>query len=163
MRAYDALKEYMDRAMAIRTAMTLFEWDNETLAPRQAGALTAEVIGSLSGEYFSIITGREFAACLAACQEEDGELTEAESANVRELAEELERIKCIPREEYQAFARLTAQAGAVWAQAKRDRNFMAFAPALASIIQYQKKFAAYRAKEGEALYDVMLDEYEKGK
>ena len=162
MRAYDALKEYMDRAMAIRTAMTLFEWDNETLAPRQAGALTAEVIGSLSGEYFSIITGTEFAACLAACQEEGGELTEAESANVRELAEELERIKCIPREEYQAFARLTAQAGAVWAQAKRDRNFTAFAPALASIIQYQKKFAAYRAKEGEALYDVMLDEYEKG-
>ena len=49
-------------------------------------------------------------------------------------AEELERIKCIPREEYQAFARLTAPAGAVWAQAKRDRNFMAFAPALASII-----------------------------
>ena len=75
MRAYDALKEYMDRAMAIRTAMTLFEWDNETLAPRQAGALTAEVIGSLSGEYFSIITGTEFAACLAAYQEEDGELT----------------------------------------------------------------------------------------
>ena len=69
MRAYDALKEYMDRAMAIRTAMTLFEWDNETLAPRQAGALTAEVIGSLSGEYFSILTGGEFGTLLAVCRE----------------------------------------------------------------------------------------------
>ncbi len=162
MRAYDALKEYMDRAMAIKTAMTLFEWDNETLAPRQAGPLTAEVIGSLSGEYFSILTGGEFGTLLAVCREGNEELTEAEAANVRELAEELERIKCIPREEYQAFARLTAQAGAVWAQAKKDRNFAAFAPTLSAIIQYQKKFAGYRAKQGEALYDVMLEEYEKG-
>ena len=38
----------------------------------------------------------------------------------------------------------------------------AFAPVLESIIRYQKRFAGYRAKEGEALYDVMLEDYEKG-
>ena len=32
---YQELKTYMDKAMAIKTAMTLFEWDNETLAPLQ--------------------------------------------------------------------------------------------------------------------------------
>ena len=51
-KSYDKLKTYMDKAMAIKTAMTLFEWDNETLAPKEAGELTSHVIGVLSGEYF---------------------------------------------------------------------------------------------------------------
>ena len=40
--------------------------------------------------------------------------------------------------------------------------FASFAPVLKEIISYQKKFAAYRAKPGQKLYDVMLDTYEKG-
>ena len=52
-KAYDELQTYMDKAMAIKTAMTLFEWDNETLAPREAGELTSKVIGVLSGESVS--------------------------------------------------------------------------------------------------------------
>ena len=39
---YEQLKTYMDRVMAIKTAMTLFEWDNETLAPQEAGELTSQ-------------------------------------------------------------------------------------------------------------------------
>ena len=55
-KSYDKLKTYMDKAMAIKTAMTLFEWDNETLAPKEAGELTSHVIGVLSGEYFQAVT-----------------------------------------------------------------------------------------------------------
>ena len=51
-KAYGELQTYMDKAMAIKTAMTLFEWDNETLAPREAGELTSKVIGVLSGNIF---------------------------------------------------------------------------------------------------------------
>ena len=56
-KAYDELQTYMDKAMAIKTAMTLFEWDNETLAPREAGELTSKVIGgSVEGNYFQAVT-----------------------------------------------------------------------------------------------------------
>ena len=58
-KAYDELRTYMDKAMAIKTAMALFEWDNETLAPREAGELTSKVIGVLSGEYFQAVTCEE--------------------------------------------------------------------------------------------------------
>ena len=54
-RAFDELKPYLDRAMALNTALVLFEWDNETLAPEQAGSLTGNVIGILSGEYFQAV------------------------------------------------------------------------------------------------------------
>lgn len=158
---YEDLKTYMDKAMAIKTAMTLFEWDNETLAPKESGELTSHVIGVLSGEYFQAVTCDGMRKLLKECREQGG-LTEAQAANVRELSEELEQIERIPQEEYQDFARLTARATSVWARAKKDQDFEAFAPTLKKVVEYQKKFAGYRAKDGKKLYDVMLDDYEKG-
>ena len=160
-KSYEELKTYMDKAMAIKTAMTLFEWDNETLAPKEAGELTSHVIGVLSGEYFQAVTCDEMRKLLKQCGEEGG-LSQAEAANVRELSQELEQIECIPQDEYQDFARLTARATSVWAKAKQEQDFDAFAPTLKKVIDYQKKFAGYRKKNGKKLYDVMLDDYEKG-
>ncbi len=40
--------------------------------------------------------------------------------------------------------------------------FASFAPVLKEIIDYQKKFASYRQKDGQKLYDVMLDSFEPG-
>ena len=73
MRAYDQLRPYMEKAMAIKTALTLFEWDNETLAPDEAGELTASVIGVLSGEYLEAAAGKDVERLLAQCEEEDRE------------------------------------------------------------------------------------------
>lgn len=159
--AYEKLKTYMDRAMAMKTAMTLFEWDNETLAPMEAGELTSHVVGVLSGEYFQAITCDEMRNLLKECREQGG-LTQVQAANVRELTEELEKIECIPQEEYQEFARLIARSTRVWAKAKEAQDFDAFAPTLKKVIEFQKKFSAYQAKDGERIYNIMLDDYEKG-
>lgn len=158
---YEELKTYLDKAMALKTAMTLFEWDNETLAPKEAGELTSNVIGTLSGEYFAAVTCPRVKELVAALKEEKG-LDEAEAANVREFADELEQLDCVPRDEYQDYAKLTARASAVWSKAKKDQDFDSFAPTLKKVIEYQKKFAKYRAKDGQKLYDVMLDSFEKG-
>ena len=64
--------------------------------------------------------------------------------------------------EYREFAELTSKATRIWAEAKKEKNFKKFAPVLKDIVGYQKKFASYRAKDGEKLYNVMLDSYEKG-
>ena len=58
---------------------------------------------------------------------------------MRELSEELEQTICIPQEEYQEFARLTARATSVWARAKKDQDFEAFAPTLEKVIGFQEK------------------------
>ena len=43
---YGMLKPCLERAMALQTALILFEWDNETLAPEEAGKYTARVQGA---------------------------------------------------------------------------------------------------------------------
>lgn len=160
-RAYEQLQPYLERAMAFQTAMTLFEWDNETLAPKDAGPHTSRMIGTLSGEYFKVVTDEKVKELVKQCQD-DKSLTEAEAAIVRELAEEIQQLDCIPAEEYREFSELSSESTRIWAKARKDKDFEAFAPTLEKVIGYQKRFASYRAKDGQKLYNVMLDTYEKG-
>lgn len=154
------LRAYLERAQALKAATTLFEWDNETLAPEEAGELTSRIIGSLSGEYFRILTDPQVERLAEECGQE--ELSREEAAQVQELKEELSRLRPIPRREYEENARLVARAGALWARAREQEDFDSFAPVLKEVIGWQKRFAAYRAGKGQRLYDVMLESYEKG-
>ena len=163
---FEELQSLLERAMALQTSMVLFEWDDETLAPKGAAEHTARVIGSLSEQYQEILASMRFKelldVCLKAGKENAGVFDEVQSAILREAAEEQERLSCIPPEEYRAYAELTARATGIWTRAREKNDFASFAPVLKEIISYQKKFAAYRAKPGQKLYDVMLDTYEKG-
>ena len=163
---FEELQSLLERAMALQTSMVLFEWDDETLAPKGAAEHTARVIGSLSEQYQEILASMRFKELLDVCQkaekENAGVFDEVQSAILREAAEEQERLSCIPPEEYRAYAELTARATGIWTRAREKNDFASFAPVLKEIISYQKKFAAYRAKPGQKLYDVMLDTYEKG-
>lgn len=163
---FEELQSLLERAMALQTSMVLFEWDDETLAPKGAAEHTARVIGSLSEQYQEILASMRFKELLDACQkaekENAGVFDEVQSAILREAAEEQERLSFIPPEEYRAYAELTARATGIWTRAREKNDFASFAPVLKEIISYQKKFAAYRAKPGQKLYDVMLDTYEKG-
>ncbi len=158
---YGMLKPCLERAMALQTALILFEWDNETLAPEEAGKYTARVQGALSEAYQEIMTGEKIKRLLEQCRKETG-LSEAERAIIREAQEEYDRLVRIPPKEYRAYQELVAESARVWAKAKEQQDFAAFAPVLKEIIFYQKRFARYRAKDGQKLYDVMLDDYEKG-
>ena len=160
-KAYEQLKTYLERAQAFQTAMILFEWDNETLAPKEAGPYTSRMIGAISGEYYRVITDEEFKQLIETCKKDDS-LSETEAAIVREAAEELKQLDCIPAREYREFAQLCAESTRIWAKARKEKDFDTFAPTLKKVLDYQKRFASYRAKEGQRLYDVMLDTYEKG-
>ncbi len=159
--AFDELKQYLDRAMALQAALQLFEWDDATAAPKEAGKLTSNVIRILSGEYFQAVNNEEVKRLVKASREDES-LTPLQAAQVRELSEELEKLSCIPKEEYQDFARLTSEATRVWEEAKEANDFLRFAPTLKQVVEYQKKFAGYRAKDGQRKYDVMLNDYEPG-
>lgn len=159
--SFEKLQNQLEKATALQTAMVLFEWDNETAAPKEAAERTAAVIGSLSSQYLDIMTGEALKQALMECFGQISELTEVEQAIVRETEEELEKLERIPADEYRSFAELTARATGIWADAREKRDFSLFAPVLKEIVDYQKRFASYQAKEGQKLYDVMLNNYEK--
>lgn len=159
--SFEKLQNQLEKAMALQTAMVLFEWDNETAAPKEAAERTAAVIGSLSSQYLDIMTGEKLKTALEECSGQMSEMTEVEQAIVRETKEEVEKLERIPADEYRSFAELTARATGIWADAREKNDFSLFAPVLKEIVDYQKRSASYQAKEGQKLYDVMLDNYEK--
>lgn len=161
---YEKLMSCLDKSTALIMACTLFNWDNATEAPKAAAELTAKYIGILSEAYYHALINDDIQELI---QKLDGaeDLTETQAAIVRKTKEMFDDIRLIPADEYAAYQELTAGADAVWRQAKAENNFSLFAPVLADIIRYNKKFAAYKAKdkgyEGP-LYDIALDDYEKG-
>ncbi len=159
-KTYEALSSLLERTMALQTSLVLFEWDNETLAPEDAGSYTSRVIGLLSQEYYRNITGDEMGKAIEACEKEE-DLHDVQRAIVKAAKEAREDLICIPAKEYRDNAQLVAEAGRIWSKAKKDEDFDSFAPTLEKVIGFRKKFASYRKKEGQKLYDTMLNEFEK--
>ena len=159
-KAFKDLEKILEKTMALQTALALLEWDDETLAPEEAGPYTERVIGALSEEYYQIIAGEEMKNSIAACEDEK-DLTEVEKAIVKEAKETRAQLVCIPVKEYRDNAQLVTEGLRVWTKSKAENDFGQFVPVLQRLVDYQKRFASYRAKKGEKLYDSMLDLYEK--
>ena len=161
---FNKLQPYLDKNRAFQTALVLLNFDNSTLAPKEAVELTAKSIGILSGEHYSSLINPEVKALLEALStpEEQEKLSFNEKAIVKELKKTFEDMELIPPEEFQAYQMLLAKAAPVWEEAKNTNNYALYAPVLEEIIAYSKKFAGYKQKEGQKLYDVLLDEYEEG-
>lgn len=161
---FEKLAPYLERGMAINTALILLEWDMETEAPIQGDDYTSKVVGILSGEYFATYNNEEVKKCIhkLKASKEMELLSEDEQAVIRELIKMVERLEPIPVKEYRAYHELLAKATNVWTKAKEQKKFSVFAPVLEKIIEYQKKFAKYKQKGKEELYDICLEEYEPG-
>ncbi len=93
---FEELQSLLERAMALQTSMVLFEWDDETLAPKGAAEHTARVIGSLSSSirrfWRQCVLSELLDACQKAEKENAGVFDEVQSAILREAAEEQERL-----------------------------------------------------------------------
>ncbi len=168
---FEQLMKHIDKVTAFQTALTLFEWDSETLAPEESMELTSKTIGILSNEYFTGLINDEVKKLIEKLSgsKKQEELDFNQRAIIKNLKKTYEEMEHIPPEEYQAYKELTAKAAGIWAKAREKKRFDDFAPCLEEIIRYQKKFAGYRLKSGRSRergirlpYDVLLDDYEEG-
>ena len=161
---FERLRPFMEKAMALQTALTLFEWDNETGAPKEAGEYTSKVIGTLSDEYYKTYINDDVKSLLdkLTSKREQETLSDTEKAIVNEIVKIDKQLRPVPQEEYKEFSTLTAKSTAVWAKAKADNDYKKFSPVLEEIVEYQKKFTRYRKHGRQKLYDILLNDYEPG-
>lgn len=163
-KTYEQLLPYMEKANALETALTLLSWDKETLAPKDGIAYTSKAIGALSDELFLTLMNPDLKKLLKKLsdEKEQSSLTDQEKAIVKKMKKQFDQLEPIPQEDYRAFSELTATASGIWAAAKEKSCFDDFAPTLKKLLEYTRKFAKLRAKDGEKPYDVLLNDYEEG-
>lgn len=159
----EALQNLVDRLAAYSAASVVFDWDTSAGdAPEEASDYTAKLVGILAGESFALSTSEETVKLLKDCMENPS-VDEVENAIVKRLWEDYEKICQIPQKEYIAYQELVSKGMNRWEKAKEEKDFSQFAPVLKELIEAAKRITGYQPrKEGMSLYDMMLDEYEKG-
>lgn len=163
---FDRLKAYLEKGNALSRAQILFEWDTATLAPKLADENTAQVVGILSDMYLNAYVNEDVKQCLKELEKEEefGKLSFVEQVEVEELRKLVGRLEKIPPREYREYSELKAKSISIWTEARKQGDFAKFAPVLAKIIEFKKKFASYRMnpEKHSCLYDAVLEEYEPG-
>lgn len=142
-------------------AMSVLSIDGETVAPKRSIVGRSKTLGVLSGVTYQLLVNDEVREMLATIQAQHDQTDASIVRRAELLQEELDNMTRIPQEEYVAYQTLVSEAGSVWHQAKEKSNFPLFAPYLEKIIDYNRRFAAYKNPDKPA-YDVLLDDYEKG-
>lgn len=142
-------------------AMSVLSIDGETVAPKRSVVGRSKTMGVLSGVTYQLLVNDEVREMLEVILSSKEQVDAATARRAELLKEDLDNMTRIPQEEYVAYQTLVNEANAVWHEAKEKSEFPLFAPYLEKIIDYNRRFAAYKNPDKPA-YDVLLDDYEKG-
>ncbi|PIE16325.1 MAG: carboxypeptidase M32 [Rhodobacterales bacterium] len=157
MTAYDDLMAFERQTQALGLIAGRLNWDQETMMPRGATAQRAEEIGALQSVLHARRTDPKIGDWLAAI--DDDQLDPVGQAQMRHIRRSYRRTMCIPADLDAAQARLHSVAQGIWAQARGDEDFAAFAPTLTEVLNLKRQEAEALAGDGD-LYDALLDDYE---
>lgn len=159
MAAYDELMAYQRETEALAQVAGRLGWDQETVMPRGAAEQRAEECGALEAVLHTRRTNPRIDDWLGIAA---GELLDRSGqAQLRLIRREYDRARKVPGDLAAALARLTSRSQGIWAQAREDEDFSAFAPVLEEIVSLKREEGAALA-DGGNVYDAMLEDYEPG-
>ena len=119
---FEHLIPWLEKAYALKSALILFEWDNETEAPQEASEQTAKAIELLSTAYYEAIINPDVKKLLKQLAKEK-DLSVKEAAIVKDIQKQYDSMEPIPPKEYEAYQGLTARASSIWARAKKADDY----------------------------------------
>lgn len=161
---FDSLVSHLRETTLLQTAADTLEWDERTGMPASAGDYRADQVTLLRGMVHKRRTDRQIGDWLESLTQWDqaADPTSDIGATIHRLREDFERDCLLPQDLVEAISRATVKGQQIWDRARREDNYKIFEPALSEILNLKRKQAACLAKDGQALYDALLDEYEPG-
>ena len=159
MTAYDELMEFTRGTQALGQVAGRLGWDQETMMPRGAAAQRSEEMAAMESVLHARRIDPRVADWLAAI--DDKTLDTVGQAQMRHIRRSFERTSKVPAALATRLAKLTSAAQGIWAEARADNDFKAFAPTLAEVIMLKREEGQALAAGGD-VYDAMLADYEPG-
>ncbi|MCP3164698.1 carboxypeptidase M32 [Myxococcus qinghaiensis] len=138
----------------------LATWDQETYLPSKAGSARAHQLSTLQGIHHERLVDPRLGDALAKAATEAG-LTDDERAMVTVLQREREREVCVPAALVRALAEAQSHGLQAWREARKERRFARFQPALQRLLELRREQADAYGHDGER-YDALLEGYEPG-
>ncbi len=155
------LNELQTAQHAYSHAMGVLSLDGDTAAPSASARGRGETMGYLSGVTYQLLVNDEVKEALETILSSRDAVTPVQYRQAELFKEDYDDSVRIPMAEYVEYSTLITNANAVWHEAKEKSDYAAFAPYLEKIIDFNRRFAAYK-NDKRAPYDVLLDGFEKG-
>ena len=155
------LKDHLAPIVHLGHAAALLGWDQQTYMPPGGAAARAEQLATLSEITHEMFVADQTGKLLQeAAAELDGAAYDSdEAALVRVVQHDYDLATRVPTKLVAEIARTTTLAHEVWAKAREDANFAAFAPTLERIYDLMRQKAEALGYQ-DRMYDALLDEYE---
>ncbi|WP_224247343.1 carboxypeptidase M32 [Hyalangium gracile] len=159
-RTFPSLLARMQELKDLQGVIGLATWDQETYMPAKADDARAHQLSTLQGLHHERLVDPRLGEVLAwAAMQPD--LDADQRAMVRVLSHERDRAVRVPHALVKALAEAQSRALAAWRQARKEKRFALFQPALARILELRREQADAYGHEGER-YDALLEGYEPG-
>ncbi|MFQ6615058.1 MAG: carboxypeptidase M32, partial [Fidelibacterota bacterium] len=166
MSVIEQLKSELRQIAYLRATASLLHWDQETNMPADGGTARADMIALVESLMHERFVGDRVRGALGELVnldtgDPDPGLDDETATLVHEVWRDYHRAAALPGDFVTEYSRVTARAQQVWAQARKDNDFNAFAPLLETIVNLKHREVEYLGKKDTA-YDTLLDEYEPG-
>jgi carboxypeptidase Taq len=158
----DTLQPLRDRLATIsdlNSAAALLHWDQETYMPQGGVPLRAEQLSTMSRLVHEMLVSEETGRLLAVAEPPDPDTEE--HALLRLARRDYDRATRLPARLVAELSRARSLAQPVWARARKESDWEAFAPHLESILILVRESVEHLGYE-EHPYDALLDLYEPG-
>ncbi len=150
-------------AQKLSAAGMILNWDAQTHMPRGGASARAEEMAALTEVETDLIGSPAAGDELAEAEAMASALEPAESADLTEMRRLHVHSAAAPKDLLTAKARQSQELQALWAQARADNDFAAFAGPFAALLPLIREIAAAKAEAlGVSRYSALIDHYDPG-
>jgi carboxypeptidase Taq len=157
---YTAYQDITRKAADLQYASAVLGWDQEVYMPTKGFPYRGRQLATLASLAHEMVTSDSYGNILQELAGR-GDLTEAESANVRLSLEDYEKGKKLSPDFVEALTQQTSNSYNAWIQARTENKYEVYALQLEKMIALKKQQADMYGYTDHP-YNALLDEYEKG-
>lgn len=160
---FTELKNRLNEIHDLRKAASALDWDRDVMMPPKGSATRAEQLATLEQLSHEKFISPEMGKLLDELQAygETQPYDSFEASLVRVARRDYEKLVRVPPELSSEIARTTSIAMDVWAEARRQSDFSMFLPHLEKTVALVHKYIEC-FDEPENVYDLLLDDYDRG-
>ncbi len=162
-RAYLELKHRLAEIVDLRRAAGLLSWDQHTMMPPGGATARAEQLATVGRVAHEMFISDEIGRLLDDLRSYEAELDpdSDEASLIRVARRDWEKARRVPGDLRAEMTRAGVLGYHAWVQARRDSDFSTFLPHLEKNVELKHRYVEC-FEPADELYDVLLDDYERG-
>lgn len=165
--SYNALEKTFYRLAQLEHAEAMLDWDSHVVMPPRGSAARSRALAELSVMRTEVLQDPALADRFAAAQS-DGELSDWQQANLKQMTLQWKQARAVPKELVEAQSLASSECEHAWRTLRPRNDWKAFEPLLQRVFDLNREKAqALRAELADERgfandYDALLDEFDPG-